>query len=250
MAPAGYTASPAFPWTDSGGVITLAEPLSVEELQTGALVLRVRRDGAEAVDAVGVASVRASDQTVISVNFYCYGVHVAQMGSNSGYQAGVFEISWIDRGHSWEVVGLRIDKQYWHGGMLNDFLDFRNSTSGSPDEGEDCILRCYLNLGESAIEVGVSVGGVGPLGGRFVGNSRALVYGGSDSIQNGAVFLHAGFSLGWPLVKAVPMLIDGQVALQLLYPLDNWNGQLNLMSEGGAYIQSLATPGPFYLLEI
>lgn len=252
MAPAGYTASPAFPWTDSGGVITLAEPLSVEELQTGALVLRVRRDGAEAVDAVGVASVRASDQTVISVNFYCYGVKVAQMDGSSGYQAGVFEISWVDRGHSWEVVGFRIDKQYWHGGTLNEALGFENESGEYPANAEAAIPVLYVSHDGVSSKVSVSVNSAAQIGGAY----KALVDGlqltaGSASIQDGITVSDSIFNPGWPIIKGLVIFLDNRAYLQFLYPsAGDSMVRVPLINGVNQAITSLQQSGPFYFSTI
>lgn len=251
MAPAGYTASPAFPWTDSGGIITLAEPLSLEELQTGALVLRVRRDGAEAVDAVGVPVIRPSDQSLVGLEFYCYGEMVAQLGNGSDYQAGVFEINWTNRGYSWEIVGARVDKQFWHGGVFVETGYWVNSSGQGALDGQEALFRCSLSLSNDTSEVPVtlSVGDAVPLGGLSYGGA-VKVTDNAASVSNGASFSKATFSPNWKTVKAVPMLSGGQVYLKVLYPGDGWECLFQLFDSNGAVITSLSTQGPFYMSDI
>lgn len=244
--PQEWSAAPAIPWADgSGGVITLDEPLSIEELQTGALVLRMSRNGAPAVDVVGVPVFRGDE--LYQMDFYAYGSLVASTSSQgTQWEQGVFGITIIDRSNSWQVVGVRIDRQYWHGGqlMLEDTLTFQTRDGRYPQIGEAGIVRSTMIDGLQR-DIALSVEGASPLGGVLTDSEFEIT--GDGSIATGISFTAAPFTLGWAVVKAVPMLVDGRVVLRLLYP-GSWD--VVLYESGGGFVTSLSQAGPYYLHEL
>lgn len=237
---------------NSGGRITLDEPLSLDELQTGALVLRVSRNGAPPVDATLVVTLRSATE-IGSAGFYAYGTQVLQVGSGGDLQRGDFTVSVVDRSASWQVVGFRVDRQYWYGGSVNEQLNWLGEDgSGPPNVGAACVCtsRIVVNGAEEYVQVMLD-GTV--LGGVWLGDAEggAIISSGSASVHDGVEFSQAAFSLGLRTIKAVPVSESGMVSIYFLYPfITGQHFTTPLMHEGTEIVTSPTTPGPYYLGDI
>lgn len=236
---------------NSGGLITIDEPISLEELQTGAVVLRVSRNGAPPVDATLVVSMRSATE-VGSAAFYAYGVQVLSVANPSDLISGRVGVTVSDRSADWQVVGVRIDRQYWHGGVVEDdfFWDF--SPGETPGLGTPCVgvLGCTGNGGES-FRAHLSLVNAAPLGGVMLANSRVQISSGAASINDGAVFTQSTFGFGYPLIKAIPCLVGARVYVRVLYPrsFSDWL-DITLYGPNASPVAYLTEAGPFFLAEI
>lgn len=239
---------------NSGGRITLNEPLSLDELQTGALVLRVSRNGAPPVDATLVVTLRSASE-IGSAGFYAYGTQVLQVGSGGDLQRGDFTVNVVDRSASWQVVGFRVDRQYWHGGFLEEAFVWRSASWGVPAAGEECVALCTITVDDRPQNVNVSLYDASILGADWSevggGQFAARVSSGTASISDGVQFDRSRFSLGIPVIKAIPRFVDNQVSLAILYPYGiNELLSIPILSADGTQVLSPATPGPYFMGEI
>lgn len=204
---------------DAGGIITLDEPLSIEELQTGALVLLMTRNG-QPCEAVGVVSLR-SVGVINDIQFYAFGRPVAEVftsGSVSDITRGVFDIRIVDRAAHWQITGARIDRQFWHGGSLASYR-LVGVDGGAVVEGADG-LPVVSSYTQSGADFEISLDGVCPIGGGVTSEEYVELYSGNASLNDfePIVFQSVVSHIARLAVKAVLMIEGGVVVLAVLYP--------------------------------
>lgn len=229
----------------AGGVITLDEPLSIEELQTGALVLLMTRDG-QPCEAVGVVELR-SVGVIDSIQFYAFGRPVAEVvtgASVTDITNGVFQVRISDNAGRWQVVGARIDRQYWHGVASAVNIGISRVDPGPPTEGAPYYL--FVSLQGFAVTGSVVCEGVPRVGGPL-SSGRVKIYDGDSALDS---YVPIEFSSFEPVIetlaiKAVLVIIEGYVKLRVLYPGAVTMPEYTLTDYGGEPITP-SSVGPWY----
>lgn len=214
-------------------------------LQTGALVLLMTRNG-QPCEAVGVVSLR-SVGVIDSIQFYAFGRPVAEVAtgaSSTDISNGVFQIRITDHSAQWQVVGARIDKQYWHGVASAVNIGISSVVPGPPTEGAAYYL--YVSLQGFATTGSVTCEGVPRVGGPLT-SDRVKIYDGDFSLDS---YVPIEFSSFEPVIetlaiKAIFVVIEDNVKLRVLYPGAITMPEYTLTDYGGEPITP-SSVGPWY----
>lgn len=233
------------PWSvGTGGVVDLDEPLSIEELQSGAFVLRVSRNGAPAVDAVGVPVFRTGGE-LDRLEIYAYGIVIGTAAaSGEGLLLGHYVVQLTDHSAEWRVVGVRLDRQYWHGGSLSWV-----STFIPGDMGESS----YVRLRSGSDYFALAVSSDRPSGGLITSGGRLCIYSGQNTLSDGIMCDTYSGITDLPLVKGV-LIYRGNTqdtVIRVLYPYQATNQTFDMAvyTEDGGVV-TLDTAGPYYIEEV
>lgn len=218
---------------------------------TGALVLRARRNGGEVVDLVGVPIMRETGEITL-IRYYAYGSIVAESGlPNIEYDTSV---SIVDRSNTWQIVGARVDRQYWHGGMIGDNIYFIKRSDSEAQVGDEIMLA--TSLGEDTPRYAFSILGNAPIGGIFQDSQFICVYEGEESVALSVInFNRVDVGVTLPLIKAIPINKNGNLYMRLLYPYDTYDIvqapylDLQVFGPQGEEL-SADDGGPYYLTEV
>lgn len=230
----------------------LDEPLSIEELQTGAFVLRVSRNGAPAVDAVGVPVLRSGGE-LDRIDIYAYGVVIGTASaSGEGLLLGHYVVQLTDHSAEWQAVGVRLDREYWHGGEIGDTMIPLNSDGQYARVGNSAIMRTggvFATENMYLLEIAQNK----MLGGNVISDGKTEIYSGSEPIEKGdpgMMFNHASFSLDYDKIKAIPYVKGGIWCIKPLYPFYDpaEDFAYRLEDNEGNPIPVTDTPPPPYIL--
>lgn len=171
-------------------------------------------------EAVGVVNLR-SVGVIDSIQFYAFGRPIAEVvtgASETDITNGVFQLRISDYASQWQVVGARIDRQFWHGGVVTDSTDSINSSGSAATSGEQAVATVMIPSGGRFM---YSVGGVAPLGG--VWNDGIYICDGGQALSDFDVIEvnTPSFTPQYMTVKAI-FVIDSDlfVKLRVLYPTD------------------------------
>lgn len=209
---------------DNGGVLTLREPLSVEELQTGALVFLVDDGRGHIIEAVSVPSVVSGEMR--SIDYYGDGILLLQQLSIDS--AGLsYSVSLHDHSQGWRIVGARIDRQYWRGGSfaLSSYVNALDGTSavvGSPAMISLSISHAGSDVPPVALPLyaGQPITGVATTGSGGGGvPTIALSLDNQGELGRGNSFTESGVpSVDAFPIKAIIYAYGGYAQLRPLYP--------------------------------
>lgn len=218
-------------------------------MMTGALVLRARRNGGEVVDLVGVPIMRETGEITL-IRYYAYGSIVAESGlPNIEYDTTV---SIVDRSNTWQIVGARVDRQYWHGGSLSDVITVVHSGEGDAQIGDTVMLCAETTTGE---RFAISMVGCSPIGGEYQEDGFVCVYDGVETVSDDIRYNIVNIGITLPSVKAIPIKRDGKIYAMLLYPYNTsdivrWPYFVARFKGPQGTDLDDDSPGPYYLSEI
>lgn len=161
-------------------------------------------------------------------------------------------VSIVDRSNTWEIVGARIDRQYWHGGLLSDVITIVHSGEGEAQIGDTVMLCAETTSGE---RFAISMVGCSPIGGVLEESGFVCVYAGEGSVSDNIRYNTVNIGLTLPSVKAIPLIRDGRLYARLLYPYNtvdiaNWPYFDVKLRRPQEEELDADDPGPYYLSEI
>lgn len=218
-------------------------------MMTGALVLRARRNGGEVVDLVGVPIMRETGEITL-IRYYAYGSIVAESGlPNIGYDTSV---SIVDRSNSWQIVGARVDRQYWHGGVLSNVMTIVHSGEGEVQIG-DTVMLCAQTV--TGVNFAISMVGCSPIGGEYGEDGFVCVYDGVGTVSEDIRYNIVNIGITLPSVKAIPIKRNDTIYAMLLYPYDTadivrWPYFEARFTGPQDTDLDEDSPGPYYLSEV
>lgn len=217
----------------------------MEELQTGALVFLVDDGRGHIIEAVSVPSVASGEMR--SIDYYGDGILLLQQLSID--RAGLsYSVSLHDHSQGWRIVGARIDRQYWRGGLATPQVFALNGEAAvvdspamlclaiynAPPGTPSIALPIYADKPITGIAATKSGGGLLPTTVLSLGNLGKL---GEDNsfVETGVPSVEA-FS-----VKSVIVGLNGYAYIRPLYP--------GINSGIGLYLSDKTSRAPLYTEE-